>query len=55
MTVTGKRKTKQLKVRNIQFFKNNVKIKDMTNHLILDAETISITFEFYKNKTKTLE
>ena len=54
LTVTGKRKTKRLKVRNIRFFKNNVEIKDKTNRLILYADTVSITFEFQKNKQKNI-
>ena len=54
LTVTGERKTKRLKVWNIQFFKNNVKIKDKTNRLILYASTVLITFEFQKNKMKNI-
>ena len=54
LTVTGERKTKRLKVWNIQFFKNNVKIKDKTNRLIMYAGTVLITFEFQKNKMKNI-
>ena len=49
-----KRKTKRLKIRNIRFFKNNVEIRDNTSALILFAETVSITFEFQKNKLKNI-
>ena len=55
LSVTGKvRKTKRLKVRNIRFFKNNVEIRDKTNRMILYADTVSITFEFQKNKMKNI-
>ena len=54
LTVTGRRKTKRLKIRNIRFFKNNVEIKDKTNRLILYADTVSVTFEFQKNKQKNI-
>ena len=52
LTVKGDRKTKQLKIRNIHFFKNNFEIKDKTNRLIIYADTVLITFEFQKNKKK---
>ena len=54
LTVKGIRKTKRLKVRNIRFFKTNVKITEKTNTLILYADIVSITFEFQKNKTKDI-
>ena len=50
LTVTGRRKTKRIKVRNIRFFRRNVEIRDKINRLILYADTVSITFEFKKNK-----
>ena len=53
LTVKGTRKTKRLKVRNIRFFKNNIEIKDKSR-LILYADTVSITFEFQKNKKKDI-
>ena len=49
-----KRKTKQLKIRNIRFFKNNIEIRDNTRALILFADMVSITFEFQKNKLKNI-
>ena len=54
LSVKGDHKTKRLKIRNIRLFKNNVKIKDNTNRLILYANTVSITFEFQKNKKKDI-
>ena len=55
LAVAGKkRKTKRLKIRNIRFFKNNVEIRDKTSALILFADTVSITFEFQKNKMKNI-
>ena len=55
LVVAGeKRKTKRLKIRNIRFFKNNVEIRDKTSALILFADTVSITFEFQKNKQKNI-
>lgn len=50
LPATGKCKTKRLKIRNIHFLKNNVKIKDKKSALILYAETVSMTFEFQKKK-----
>ena len=52
LTVTGYRKTTQLTVDNIRFFKKNVELKDKYNELILFADTVSITFVFQKNKKK---
>ena len=52
LTVKGYRKTKQLTVKNIRFFKNNVELKDKCNEFILFADTVSITFVFQKNKKK---
>lgn len=54
LTVKGIRKTKRLKVRNIRFFKTNFEITEKTNPLILYADTVSITFEFQKNKNKDI-
>ena len=52
LTVQGTRKTKRLKLRNIRFFKNNVQIPDQRSPLVLMANSVSITFEFQKNRQK---
>ena len=52
LTVQGKRKTKRLKIANVRFFKSNVEIKDKRNALIKYADTVSITFQFQKNRQK---
>ena len=52
LTVTGTRKTKRLKVRNIRFFKNNIEVRDTHNPILKYSDTVSITFEFQKNKQK---
>ena len=54
LTVKGSRKTKQLTVKEIRFFKNNVELKDKKNPLISYADTVSITFVFQKNKKKMI-
>jgi hypothetical protein len=54
LTVKGSRKTKQLTVKEIRFFKNNVELKDKKNSLISYADTVSITFVFQKNKRKMI-
>ena len=54
LTVTGRRKTKRLKIRNIRFFRNNKEIKDKQGDLTQFADTVSITFEFQKNKQKMI-
>ena len=54
LTVTGTRKTKRLKVRDIRFFKNNLEIQNKTSPMIKFADTISITFRFQKNKKKDI-
>ena len=54
MTVSGPRKTKQLTVKDVRFFKNNVELKDKKNELILFADTVSITFVFQRNKKKMI-
>ena len=48
LSVTGTRKTKRLKIRNIRFFKNNIEIKDKRSPVLKYADTVSITFEFQK-------
>ena len=54
LTVTGRRKTKRLKVRNIRFFKNNSEVKDKRSPLVRYADTVAITFEFQKNRQKNI-
>ena len=54
LTVQGTRKTRRLKVRNIRFFKNNTEVVDQLSPLVLQAETVSITFEFQKNRQKMI-
>ena len=54
LTVTGTRKTKRLKIRNIRFFRNNVEIKDKRSPMLKFADTVSVTFEFQKNKQKNI-
>ena len=48
------RSTKQLKIKNIRFFKNNTEIKEKRSPLLQYAETISVTFEFQKNRQKNI-
>ena len=52
LTVTGNRKTKQLTVKDIRFFKNNVELTDKRSPFIEFADTVSITFVFQKKKRK---
>ena len=52
LIVSGTRKTKQLMVNDIRFFKNSTELKDKTNELILFADTVTVTFVFQKNKKK---
>ena len=48
--VQGERKTKLLRLRNMQFFTNNKKIKrSKNNRLLLHATSVSITFISQKN------
>ena len=54
LSVTGHRKTRQLTVENIRFFKNNTELKEKTNEFILFADTVSITFVFQKNRKKMI-
>ena len=54
LTVRGTRKTRQLTVRNIRFFKNNTELKVKTSNFILYADTVSITFTFQKNRKKMI-
>ena len=54
LTVTGQRKTKRLTIGNIRFFKHNQEITDKQSAMILFAETVSITFEFQKNKQRNI-
>ena len=54
LTVNGSRKTKRLKVRNIRFFRNNTEITDKRSAILKFADTVSITFEFQKNKKKNI-
>ena len=49
-TVKGTRKSKQITVKDIRFFKLNSELKNMKNPVILFADTVSITFVFQKNK-----
>ena len=50
MTVSGYRKTKQLTINDIRFYKNNTELKDKTNELILFADTVTKTFVFQKKQ-----
>ena len=53
LTVEGTRKTKLLRIRNIRFFKHRTELKKSKDSTeILQATTISITFEFQKNSEK---
>ena len=53
LTVSGEeRKTKKLKLRNIRFFKNGVKNLYKLSPILKYSETVSITFEFQKNRQK---
>ena len=52
LTVTGTRKTKRLRVRNIRFFKNCTEVQDKRSPILKYCDTVSITFEFQKNKQK---
>ena len=54
LNVTGTRKTKQLRISDIRFFKNNNELKDKSNPFIQFADTVSITFRFQKNKQKMI-
>jgi hypothetical protein len=54
LTVSGTRKTKRLKVRDIRFFKNNVEIEEKEGPMTPFADTVSITFRFQKNKKKDI-
>ena len=54
LTVTGQRNTKRLTIGNIRFFKHNQEITDKQSAMILFAETVSITFEFQKNKQRNI-
>ena len=52
LTVRGRRKTRQLTVNEVRFFKNNIELKDKRNPLIQYADTVAVTFVFQKNKKK---
>ena len=54
LNVTGTRKTKQLRISEIRFFKNNIELQDKRNPFIQFADTVSITFRFQKNKQKMI-
>ena len=54
LSVTGTRKTKRLKIRNIRSFQNNIKIKDKRSPVLKYADTVSITFKFQKNRQKNI-
>ena len=54
LTVSGTRKTKRLRIRNIRFFKNNLPLTDKRNPILRYADTVSVTFEFQKNKQKNI-
>ena len=54
LTVSGTRKTKRLRIRNIRFFKNNLPLTDKRNPVLRYADTVSVTFEFQKNKQKNI-
>ena len=54
LTVRGGRKTKQLKIDNIRFFKNNVELTNKNSPFILYADSVSITFLFQKNRQKNI-
>ena len=54
LSISGTRKTKRFKVRNIRFFKNNVEIKDKRGPLLKYTDTVSITFESQKNGQKNI-
>jgi hypothetical protein len=50
--VTGACKTKQLRLRNLRFFKNN-KAMALTDPALASATAISITFEFQKSDVRS--
>ena len=52
LTVKGTRKTRQLTVRDIRFFKKNIELRNKNSTFILYADTVSVTFTFQKNKKK---
>ena len=54
LSVRGGRKTKNLTVNNVRFFKHNVEIKNKNRPMILFADTVSITFIFQKNRQKNI-
>ena len=54
LSVTGTRKTKRLKVRNIRFFKNCTEVRDKNSPILKYSDSVSITFEFQKNKQKNI-
>ena len=54
LTVTGRRKTKRLTVKDIRFFKNRIEITDKQSDMIELADSVSITFRFQKNKQKNI-
>ena len=54
LTVTGKRKTKRLKVKNIRFLKNCIEVKNKKSPLLKYADSIAVTFEFQKNRQKNV-
>ena len=52
-TVTGERKTKLLRLRNIQFMLNNERIPRVRNNIkLFEADSVSITFISQKNNEK---
>ncbi len=51
LSVSGTRRTKLLKLKNIRFFKNRKEL-DHIDKLLHEADTVSITFEFQKKDTK---
>ena len=49
-----KRKTKRLRLQNIRFFQQNRELSKNTPTLLRTADTVSITFEFQKNRQKNI-
>ena len=54
LAVQGTRKTKRLKLRNIRFFKQNRDLSKSSPDNLHTADTVSITFEFQKNRQKNI-
>ena len=54
LAIQGTRKTKRLKLRNIRFFKQNRDLSKSSPDNLHTADTVSITFEFQKNRQKNI-